>query len=311
MPTFTTVSSKRHNEEIMKKLFSAISVFCLMAYVSLQAGAMSSANSLQLPGENYDNVFLTAFIRIAGIIVLGVIISLGRKKSRQSKNNNNFPPMNQNNPPVQNLPPQFQNMPPVSNTPMPTMATGINTQRPGVLCKEADPNFSEADFITYVKQVFMNYKSAWAYRKLSEAKHFIEPVFYEQLQNSLANIIAKGIEDHYESIAIDGCTLQQFHRVNGKLYLTARLSCRMIEYQKDMRTGQIIRGNQFERRSRYFTMQFTKDDVATKDNNGRPSANNCPNCGAPMDTTAGGICEYCGTSVKAKNSSWLLCSIRE
>ena len=81
----------------------------------------------------------------------------------------------------------------------------------------------------------------------------------------------------------------------------------MIDYQTDEKTGNIIRGDKNTRWDMRYKMKFMRSvGVLTKDESGKMDGNNCPNCGAPLEITSSGHCQYCGSEVTTGKYSWVL-----
>ena len=112
---------------------------------------------------------------------------------------------------------------------------------------------------------------------------------------------------HYESIAIDTAYLTSFVKDSQFEYLTAYLSARMIDYQVDEKTGNIIKGDKTTRWVMRYKMKFVRTaGMQTKEETDKASGHNCPNCGAPLEMSSTGKCEYCGSTVTTGEYSWVL-----
>lgn len=81
----------------------------------------------------------------------------------------------------------------------------------------------------------------------------------------------------------------------------------MIDYQVDEKTGKIIRGDKTTRWVHKYKMKFVRSlGVETKTETGKMTGHNCPNCGAPLEISSSGVCEYCGSVVTTGQYSWVL-----
>ncbi len=119
--------------------------------------------------------------------------------------------------------------------------------------------------------------------------------------------IDQGIVYHYESIAIDTAYLTSYERDSQFEYVTAYLTSRMIDYQVDEKTGKIIRGDKTTRWVQKYKMKFVRSlGVQTKTETGAMTGHNCPNCGAPLEISSSGLCEYCGSVVTTGQYTWVL-----
>lgn len=175
------------------------------------------------------------------------------------------------------------------------------------IIKQGDPNFSASDFITFTKQVYIDIENAWCKRDLTP----VRPVMHENLYNTtnkqVQAKIDQGIVYHYESIAIDTAYLTSYERDSQFEYVTAYLTSRMIDYQVDEKTGKIIRGDKTTRWVQKYKMKFVRSlGVQTKTETGAMTGHNCPNCGAPLEISSSGLCEYCGSVVTTGQYTWVL-----
>lgn len=57
----------------------------------------------------------------------------------------------------------------------------------------------------------------------------------------------------------------------------------------------------------HYRMKFMRSvDVKTNTATGEEKGHNCPNCGAPLEISSSGKCEYCGSVVTTGQYSWVL-----
>ena len=175
------------------------------------------------------------------------------------------------------------------------------------LIRKKDPNFSADDFVTFSKQVYIDIQTAWCARDLTTVRPIMHQNLYNTTQRQVQDKINQGIVYHYESIAINTAYLTSFVRDKDYEYLTVYLNARMIDYQVDEKTGNIIRGDKTTRWDMRYKMKYVRSvGVNTKDKITDTHGYNCPNCGAPLEITSAGVCEYCGSTVSTGDYSWVL-----
>ncbi|MCH5323611.1 MAG: Tim44 domain-containing protein [Eubacterium sp.] len=175
------------------------------------------------------------------------------------------------------------------------------------IIKRNDPNFSASDFVSFTKEVYIDIQTAWCKRDLTP----VRPVLHENLYNTTArqvqSKIDQGVIYHYESIAINTAYLTSYARDAQFEFLTCYLNARMIDYQTDEKTGNILRGDKNTRWDMRYKMKFVRSvGVQTKQETSAAHGHNCPNCGAPLEITSSGVCEYCGSVVTTGQYSWVL-----
>lgn len=204
-----------------------------------------------------------------------------------------------------------------SNTPQPGRTISSNQGRNVILpdrtsqiteiIRETDPEFSPDDFVTFAKQVYMDIQMAWCARDLTP----VRPVLHENLYNTTCRQIQakiqQGVVYHYESIAINTAYMTSYAVDDNFEYVTVYLNARMIDYQVDEKTGNIIRGDRSTRWDMRYKMKFVRmEDAVSNEATNDMNAHNCPNCGAPLEISSTGQCAYCGSVVSTGNYNWVL-----
>ncbi len=287
----------------MKKLIPIILILALMA--SLLCGT-----AFAFDGNDYDydfdfdggsssssdglgilNLVLHLFnmgpvgIAIAIVIIIFFIVATTKKKSGKSSNVGKVIPSNQG---------RFVTIP-------------DRTAQIENIIKTNDKNFSAFDFVTFAKNVYMDIQTAWCKRDLTT----VRPVMHENLYNMTArqvqSKIDQGVVYHYESIAINTAYLTSYAKDSQFEYLTCYLNARMIDYQVNEKTGYVIKGDKTTRWDMRYKMKFVRSvGTLTKTETDKHDGHNCPNCGAPMEISSSGVCDYCGSVVTTGQYSWVL-----
>ena len=200
----------------------------------------------------------------------------------------------------------------------PTVRSGQGTQGANVflpnrndqiqtLLQKKDPNFTADDFVTFAKQVYIDIQMAWCNRDMTPVRPVLHQNLFNTTQRQVEEKKKQGVVYHYESIAINTAYLTSFVRDKEFEYLTVYLNARMIDYQVDEKTGNIIRGDKTTRWDLRYKMKFVRSTSATtKGAVSGTQGYNCPNCGAPLEITSSGECPYCGSIVTTGDYSWVL-----
>lgn len=175
------------------------------------------------------------------------------------------------------------------------------------IIRATDPRFSADDFVTFAKQVYIDIQMAWCNRDMTPVRPVMHQNLFNTTQRQVEEKKKQGIVYHYESIAINTAYLTSFVREKDYEYLTVYLNARMIDYQVDENTGNIIRGDRTTRWDLRYKMKFVRSvGVTTKEKVSGTQGYNCPNCGAPLEITSSGECPYCGSVVTTGDYSWVL-----
>ncbi len=176
------------------------------------------------------------------------------------------------------------------------------------IMKQKDVNFTANDFLSYVKRVYIDIQDAWSKRDLEPVRSVLHPNLYQQTQTQIDKKIADGIVNHIERISVNTAYLTGYRQDDDYEYMTVYLAAQMIDYQVKEETGEVLYGDKTTRWDMRYKMTFIRAiDMQTLDiteeNN---ETMRCPSCGAPIEGTAFGRCEYCGTVVSTGKYGWVL-----
>ncbi len=176
------------------------------------------------------------------------------------------------------------------------------------LMLEKDENFTANDFISYVKRVYVDIQDAWSRRDLEPVRAVLHPNLYQQTQRQIQKKIEDGVVNHLERIAVNTAYLSGYRRDDDYEYMIVYLSAQMIDYQVKESTGQLLYGDKTTRWSLQYKMTFMRAvEMKTPQADAEENENmKCPNCGAPIEGTAFGKCEYCGSVVSTGKYGWVL-----
>ncbi len=153
----------------------------------------------------------------------------------------------------------------------------------------------------------MDIEDAWCRRDLKEVRPVMHENLYNMTNRQIRSKIEQGVIYHYESIAVNTAYLTSYAKDKQFEYLTVYLNARMIDYQTDEKTGNIIKGDKTTRWDMRYKMKFVRSaGVVTKTETSEAKRHNCPNCGAPLEMTSSGVCDYCGSTVTTGQYSWVL-----
>ncbi len=173
-----------------------------------------------------------------------------------------------------------------------------------------DPNFSTEKFLGWAKEVFITLQQAWMERNWSKVRPFEKEELFQQHQAQLDEYVRLGRINVIERININQAFLQKYRRDAEYEYLTVYLQVRMVDYIKDENTGKVLKGD--PAKDCYLQYLYTfmrKFGVKTDPANSNQSTVACPHCGAPVQITSAGQCEYCGFIVTTGEYDWVLSDI--
>lgn len=174
-----------------------------------------------------------------------------------------------------------------------------------------DPNFSDTRFMSWAKEVFITLQMAWSKRDMTATRPFEKEELFRQHQLQLKSYIDNGRINVIDRINVNNAHFFEYKRDNQYEYLTVFMKCRMIDYIKDEKTGQVLKGDpNKDCYPRYLLTFMRKNGVKTDAAVSNKSTTNCPNCGAPCQVTSSGQCEYCGSVITTGEFDWVLSDIQ-
>ena len=175
------------------------------------------------------------------------------------------------------------------------------------IIKAHDELFTEPDFITYAKDVYMDIQDAWCKRDLTSVQAVLHSNLYDRTKKQLDKKIKDGIVPHLDRITVNEAYMTFYRKDADYEYATVYLSSQMIDYQVKESTGEILYGDTSTRWELHYLMTFMRSlSVKTPEAGAAKRAFNCPNCGGIMDAMHFGECPYCGSIVKSGEYGWVL-----
>lgn len=170
-----------------------------------------------------------------------------------------------------------------------------------------DPDFSLDGFTGWAKEVFLTLQNAWTARDWSLIRPFEKEELYRQHELQLQEYINLKRINIIERINIREAFLHKYVRDSQYEYLTVYMSVRMADYIIDEETKRVLRGNpNIDCYMDYLLTFMRKTGVKTKTADSAAQSKSCPHCGAPLQITSAGKCEYCGSIVTTGEFSWVL-----
>ena len=176
--------------------------------------------------------------------------------------------------------------------------------------KAIDPNFNKEEFIAWSKDVFVKLQTAWTKRDWEEIRLYETNELFEQHKTQLQGYINNGTINVMDRICVNYAKLNKFYQTSDKDILKIALNSSMVDYIKDEKTGNVLKGNTETRLTHTYILTFVrKRGVLTQAGGPKVASANCPNCGAPTKVALAGKCEYCGSLIKIEDHGWVLSNL--
>ncbi len=173
--------------------------------------------------------------------------------------------------------------------------------------KIIDPMFSAEEFLEWGKEVFVKLQNAWMYKKWEEIRPLESQELFEQHKQQLQYLIDNNQMNVIEEIGINKAFLKSFKEAGDKELLAITIEVEMKDYTVDEQTKEVVQGNPNEKITMLYSLTFIrKAGVKSKE---QESDITCPNCGAKVQITSSGKCEYCGSVVTTGKHGWVLAQL--
>ena len=176
--------------------------------------------------------------------------------------------------------------------------------------KAIDANFNREEFLAWSKDVFVKLQMAWTKRDWEEIRLYETNELFEQHKTQSQGYINNGTINVMDRICVNYAKLNKFYQTSDKDILKIALNSSMVDYIKDEKTGNVLKGNTETRLTHTYILTFVrKRGVLTQAGGPKVASANCPNCGAPTKVALAGKCEYCGSLIKIEDHGWVLSNL--
>lgn len=244
--------------------------------------------------------------------IIGIVVTITKNKKKKNINNiNNYNEIpktsttnnNTNRSNNMNNNQYMKRTPKAPDAPKPNR-TGEIVE----IIKSEDELFTEPDFITYAKQVYMDIQHAWCERDLLPVQAVLHSNLYERTKAQLDMKIRDKVVPHLERLTVEDAYMTAYRQDKEYEYVVVYLASKMIDYQTNEETGAVIYGDKESRWEMHYLMTFMRSrKVKTPQMGAASRAFNCPNCGGAMgESSTFGVCHFCGSSVKSGEYGWVL-----
>ena len=175
--------------------------------------------------------------------------------------------------------------------------------------KKHDPLFSEQAFEGWVKEVFLTVNEAWTERDIDRIRPLETTALFSEHSRLLKKYLVDQQINKIDRLGILGVHTAKFTIDADFEYLQVMLKAQMIDYVIHEDTNEVIAGDKSKVIQMIYTIDFARaaGTPSTED----PSnirTTDCPSCGAPIQISAGGRCEYCRSVLETNKHGWVMCS---
>lgn len=173
-----------------------------------------------------------------------------------------------------------------------------------------DPLFSEENFISFTKELFVKLQNAWTARDWEPMRLFETPELFETHKAQVQGYIDTKRINIMDRISVNYAYLYNYRVQGEKEILEVALKSTMKDYIIDEITKEVLEGNKTQDRQTLYKLTFERTKgTLTEEETDEIKTTNCPNCGAPTKITSAGKCEYCGSIILTNDHSWVLSNL--
>ena len=165
-----------------------------------------------------------------------------------------------------------------------------------------DDNSFDADlFKRWSKNIF-TYLQIGKEEDLKQIKSSISDTFYGRRIQVLKDFERDNLELRREDLLIEEIKILDYSKWMDKAQIKIYIKARLKEYIINKENQEIIKGNARRTTERGFILTFQKKDAKQQVG----FVTNCPSCGASIENTEFGTCQYCDSLVNPIRYNWTL-----
>ncbi len=169
-----------------------------------------------------------------------------------------------------------------------------------------DPAFAVEDFKTFAGDVLVRAQKSWEEKNLRAFRPYISDTYFNTVHAQLEEFIRQKKTNHLDGTCVVDTYLTGFETNDRYEVLTVRIKATLFDYVTDDATGNLLSGSQSDRQTRYYRLTFIRTAGKKTAVGEKLSSATCPNCGAPLQLTAAGVCEYCMSVITTSEFDWVL-----
>lgn len=173
--------------------------------------------------------------------------------------------------------------------------------------KTTDPGFNEQIFKDKAQNAFFKIQEAWEKQDINIARPFASDSIIQRYTTQISDLKSRGEKNILENIVIGNMNIVEVRNDNAFNYIVTKIDASCADYTVNAQGKMISGSKSIAGFTEYWTFIRTVNVVT--DNNKQLKDNKCPNCGAPLEVSATGKCNYCGAIVSSGQYDWVLSQI--
>lgn len=165
--------------------------------------------------------------------------------------------------------------------------------------KELIPGFDEKQFLQDGYKIFLDVEDAWMNFELDKVHNIITDEMFNMYESQLSSMEIKGEQNIMSGFNLKDCAITNYINQNNNLEVETKYVIEFYDYIIDKASGKVLRGNKSSKLRMSYDLTFIMKNTDEK-------IDKCPNCGAPVEVNASGVCPYCNSKIVGENTSWVM-----
>lgn len=175
--------------------------------------------------------------------------------------------------------------------------------------KQADPDFSEENFIRRAETAFMTIQRCWSDQSLTPMKQFVSNGLFSRFEIQIDMQKREGFRNQLEGINILSSSIACISSDNLYDRIDVAFTAKIEDKDVDLKDGKVLRRNESGPFVEYWT--FLRRGGARSQNKDGLIEGRCPNCGGDLKISESGNCEFCKSFVVGGQYDWVLTEITQ
>ena len=171
--------------------------------------------------------------------------------------------------------------------------------------KQKYPDFSDFEFCEKVSNILIRIFSSVEDKDYSPVKPYISDYIIGGIEKEIQYLKKENLTHRFDKLSVlnrsfSGCRISE----EGD-FAAADLTVRMTDYVIDGE-GKIISGSKASEKFITYRVALSKNKKFSSYLKVREGAQNCPNCGAPVNINFSAVCEYCSSILYTDDFDWII-----
>lgn len=175
---------------------------------------------------------------------------------------------------------------------------------------QRDKGFSKDKFVIRAKKMAISIMEAQGRHDIGTLRILLDDKLFEQFLEQINKIEAKQLEQIYERIFISKTKLTRYWEDSEYEYIKVIFVMNYRACIREKHTKKILQGNLNHKLVKKSEVVFMRKlGTQTNKDSDLFDSEYCPNCGASLDISVKGVCNYCQTTVSSGKFRWAIQSL--